>query len=84
VTSGGLSSSIVHPREVFQRAILQGAAAIILCHNHPSGSTEPSQDDIKVTNKLVQAGKIVGIEVLDHIIIGDSSFRSMKQHDDIF
>lgn len=79
VTTGGLSSSIVHPREVFQRAILQGAAAIILCHNHPSGIPEPSRDDINITKKLINAGNIIGIDVLDHIIIGENRHLSMKE-----
>lgn len=83
VSVGGLTASIVHPREVFQRAILQSASSIILCHNHPSGITKPSRDDIKITNKLIEAGKILGIDVLDHIIIGDNCYRSMKEEGDI-
>ena len=79
VTTGGLSSSIAHPREVFQRAILQGAASIIIAHNHPSGVPEPSADDIKITKKLVDAGDIIGIEVLDHVVIGDNVHTSMRE-----
>lgn len=71
VSVGGLSSSIVHPRETFKPAIVIGAASIILCHNHPSGDTSPSRDDIEITRRLVEGGKILGIEVLDHVIIGD-------------
>lgn len=70
VSMGGLNSSLVHPREVFRPAILQGACSIILVHNHPSGDTTPSNEDIKLTLKFEKAGKIIGIEVLDHIIIG--------------
>lgn len=70
VSIGTLDASLVHPREVFKPAILTNAAAIILAHNHPSGHPEPSEDDIKVTRKLKEAGEILGIDVLDHIIIG--------------
>ena len=78
VSVGGLHSSIVHPREVFKPAIVIGAASIILCHNHPSGDTTPSKEDLEVTNLLIEAGKIIGIEILDHVIIGDDSFCSLK------
>ena len=78
VSIGSLSSSIVHPREVFKPAIVIGAASIILCHNHPSGDTTPSKEDLEVTNRLIEAGKIMGIEILDHVIIGDDSFCSLK------
>lgn len=78
VSRGALNSSIVHPREVFKPAVLHNAAAIICFHNHPSGDTEPSKDDIEVTKRLVEAGKIMGIEVLDHIIIGDDKYTSLK------
>lgn len=73
VSIGSLSVSVVTPREVFKTAILTNAAAIILGHNHPSGDTSPSREDIAVTKRLVKAGKIMGIKVLDHIIIGDMS-----------
>lgn len=79
VSKGGLSSSIVHPREVFKEAIKHSSAAIILVHNHPSGIPEPSRDDISITKRLVDSGKIIGIDVLDHIIIGDGIFTSMKE-----
>ena len=68
---GGLAASIVEPREVFRAALFSNAAAIILCHNHPSGNPEPSREDIRVTKQLVEAGKIMGIPVHDHVIIGD-------------
>lgn len=76
---GSLNASIVHPREVMKSAILSNAASIIVGHNHPSGKTEPSRDDIEVTKRLVEAGKIIGIEVLDHIIVGEGTFTSLKE-----
>ena len=79
ISIGSLSSSIVHPREVFKKAIEKSAAAIILAHNHPSGDPEPSKEDIKVTQRVAEAGKILGIDVLDHIIIGDGKFKSLKE-----
>ncbi len=79
VSIGSLSASIVHPREVFQVAVYHSAASIILAHNHPSGDVTPSQDDIELTRRLVSAGEIMGIEVLDHIIISTSDFLSMKE-----
>jgi len=78
ISIGGLHSSIVHPREVFKTAVKKSAASIILVHNHPSGDPTPSVDDIEVTRRLVQAGEIMGIEVLDHIIIGEGTYYSMK------
>ncbi len=71
VAIGSLSATIVHPREVFKPAILANAAAVILAHNHPSGDPTPSPEDKATTRKLVEAGKILGIQVLDHIIVGD-------------
>ena len=71
ISHGNVNSSIVTPREVFQKALLANAVSIILLHNHPSGDSTPSNEDIKATKRLVEAGKIVGVEVLDHIIIGD-------------
>lgn len=79
ISKGGLTTSIVHPREVFREAINYSSAAIILVHNHPSGVPEPSREDIKITKSLIDSGKIIGIEVLDHIIIGDGVFTSMKE-----
>ncbi len=78
VSIGGLHSSIVHPREVFKPAILTSSASVILIHNHPSGDPTPSREDIEVTNRLIEAGKILGIEVLDHIIIGVGNYASLK------
>ena len=78
VTIGVLDSTLVHPRDIYQRAILQNAAGIILAHNHTSQDTEPSEDDIKMTNRLVEAGEIIGIELYDHIIIGNG-YLSMRE-----
>ena len=79
ISVGSLDSSIVHPREVFKEAISASAASVIFVHNHPSGDTEASEDDIELTKRLAQAGEIVGIDVLDHIIIGGKSFSSLKR-----
>lgn len=76
---GSLNASIVHPREVFRAAIKRGSASIICVHNHPSGDPHPSPEDIEMTNRLIEAGQIIGIEVLDHIIIGDLKFVSLKE-----
>lgn len=76
---GSINASIVHPREVMKTAILSNAASIICCHPHPSGDPTPSSEDIDVTERLVEVGKIVGIELLDHIIIGDGKFISLKE-----
>ena len=78
ITKGIANQSLVHPREVFRTAISQGAVSIVMVHNHPSGNPEPSEDDIKLTERLAQAGDIVGIDVLDHIIIGDDNYLSLK------
>ncbi|MEW6557551.1 MAG: DNA repair protein RadC [Elusimicrobiota bacterium] len=78
VSIGTLSASLVHPREVFKPAIEYSAASVIFVHNHPSGDTTPSEDDIKLTKRLVSAAAILGIEVLDHIIISKMNFVSMK------
>ena len=73
VSRGSLNASIVHPREVFKRALLQNANSIILLHNHPSGDPKPSQEDVDITNRLIESGDLLGIRVLDHIIIGDEN-----------
>ncbi|WP_270452695.1 RadC family protein [Halonatronomonas betaini] len=79
ISKGGLAKSIVHPREVFKTAIRASAAGIILGHNHPSGNTTASSEDINITNKLIEAGNIIGIKVIDHLIIGDNSYLSMRE-----
>jgi DNA repair protein RadC len=76
---GSLSASIVHPRECFKPAILSNAASILVGHNHPSGICDPSREDIDVTKRLIDAGNIIGIEVIDHIIVGDNCFVSLKE-----
>jgi DNA repair protein RadC len=78
ISIGTLNASLVHPREVFKDAIVHSAASVVLAHNHPSGDPEPSEDDLKITKKLVESGKILGIEVLDHIIIGKNDYYSFK------
>ena len=75
---GTLNQSLVHPREVFADAILDRAAGVICVHNHPSGNIQPSREDIAVTKKLVEAGKIIGIRIMDHIIIGKASYFSFQ------
>lgn len=79
VSIGGLHSSIVHPREVFKTAVKKSSASIILVHNHPSGDPAPSTEDIEVSKRLIEAGKIMGIEVLDHVIIGENKYCSLKE-----
>lgn len=79
ISHGNVNSSIVGTREVFQKALLANAVSIFLMHNHPSGDTTPSREDIKVTERLVEAGKLIGVQVLDHIIIGRPGFTSLKE-----
>ncbi|WP_409370532.1 RadC family protein [Lysinibacillus sp. 38-6] len=76
---GGLNASIVHPREIFREAVKRSAASIICAHNHPSGVPTPSPEDIEVTKRIQEAGFIIGIELLDHVIIGDHQFISLKE-----
>ena len=79
ISVGSLDSSIVHPREVFKEAISSSAAAVIFVHNHPSGDTLASEDDIQLTKRLSEVGELLGIDVLDHVIIGGREFKSMKR-----
>ena len=79
VSIGDLSSSIVHPREVYKDAVLASAASIIIAHNHPSGDPTPSAEDVAVTKRLIQSGEIMGIDLLDHIVLGDGTFVSLKE-----
>ena len=79
VSIGSLNSSTVHPRECFKEAIRRNANTIILLHNHPSGDPTPSREDIDITKRLIEGGKILGIEVLDHVIIGDKRYVSLKE-----
>lgn len=76
---GSLNSTIVHPREVFRAAIQRSSSAVICVHNHPSGDPTPSREDIEMTARLMDAGKIIGIDVLDHVIIGDQTYVSLKE-----
>lgn len=79
VSEGTLTNSLIHPREAFRDAIREAAASVIFVHNHPSGDPSPSREDISTTERLVKAGEIVGIKVLDHVIIGDGAFSSMME-----
>jgi len=78
VSMGSLDTSVVHPREVFKEAVAASAASVIFAHNHPSGDPEPSKEDVELTRRLVKSGEIVGIEVLDHIIVCDKGYLSLK------
>ncbi len=78
VSVGSLNASIVHPREVFKPAVIAAAATIVLCHNHPSGDPEPSEEDLTITKRLVEAGELLGISVLDHIIIASRGVVSLR------
>ena len=81
ITLGLLDASLVHPREVFRTAIQDGAAAILVSHNHPSGDPTPSAEDIRITRQLVEAGKVLDVQVLDHVVIGrgETPFTSLRE-----
>ncbi len=79
ISVGTLNASIVHPREVFGRALEIPAASVVVVHNHPSGETDPSEDDLAVTARLVEAGEVLGIQLLDHVIVANGSFTSLKE-----
>lgn len=79
ISVGTINASIVHPREVYAPAIQHRATALIACHNHPSGFTDPSEDDIEITKRLMKVGDLVGIELLDHVIVGKDSHVSMRE-----
>jgi DNA repair proteins len=76
---GSLNASIVHPREVFRAAIRRSSASILCAHNHPSGDPTPSPEDILLTKRLAEAGELIGIELLDHLVIGDNRYTSLKE-----
>lgn len=76
---GSLSSAIVHPREIYKVAIASSSSSILICHNHPSGDPSPSQEDINITKRLLESGKILGIDLVDHLIFGDGDFISLKE-----
>jgi DNA repair protein RadC len=80
---GTLDASIVHPREVFRAAASAGAAAIVLFHNHPSGDPSPSADDVALTKRMIRAGDLMGITVLDHIIVAESRYASLRERGDL-
>jgi len=79
VSVGSLDASVVHPREVFREATMVGAAAMVLFHNHPSGDPTPSHDDVALTERLMQAGELMGIYVIDHVIVAESRYHSMRE-----
>lgn len=80
ISIGSLNFTIVHPREVFHTAIREAASSLVLIHNHPTGDPQPSKEDLAVTKRLMEVGRVVGIEILDHIIIGDSCYYSFLEH----
>ena len=83
ISHGNVNSSIVGPREVFQKALLANAVSIIMLHNHPSGNPTPSREDIMVTERLVECGKLLGVDVLDHMIIAGSNYCSLRERGDM-
>ena len=84
ISVGSLDTSIVHPREVFREAVRRSSASVIFVHNHPSGDPAPSEEDIAATKRLMQAGELLGVQVLDHIVIGDNVFVSFKNKNILF
>lgn len=83
VSIGIVNSAIVHPREVFRRAIIEASSQLIIAHNHPSGDCSPSDEDITITKRLKTSGEIIGINLLDHIVFSTGSYYSLSQHGDI-
>jgi DNA repair protein RadC len=83
ISVGTVDASLVHPREVFRPAILDAASFVIVAHNHPSGDTNPSDEDLVITRRLATAGKILGISVLDHVVIGGDGYYSLQEHHQI-
>lgn len=79
VSMGTLNQTLTHPREIFRPAIMAAANSIFLCHNHPSGNSTPSVEDVSITKRLTEAGQLLGIQVLDHIILGNDNFTSLRQ-----
>ncbi len=79
VSRGSIDTSIVHPREIFKRALTNNATSIVVAHNHPSGDPNPSKEDINITNRLKECGKLLGINLIDHIILGDEKYVSLKE-----
>lgn len=83
ISHGDLTSSVAHPREIYKRALLNNAYAIIVVHNHPSGDPYPSTTDLETTKRLCDAGNILGVPLVDHVIIGNGSYYSMAEHNDL-
>ena len=83
ISRGSLNASIIHPRDVFQRAILVNAASVILVHNHPSGDPTPSPEDVALTKKLVEAGRVMDITILDHVICGEGKYASLRERGEL-
>ncbi|MEM7306039.1 MAG: DNA repair protein RadC [Planctomycetota bacterium] len=83
VSEGTLTSSLVHPREVFRAAVREAAAAVVVAHNHPSGDPEPSREDLEVTRRLADAGRLLGIPLLDHVVVGQGCFVSLRDRLDL-
>lgn len=83
VSIGNLNAALVHPRETFKGAIVKGAYGIIAFHNHPTGTSSASPEDIRITQRLIEAGVLIGIELLDHVVIGEGNYYSLKEHGDI-
>ncbi len=83
ISQGTLTASLVHPREVFRPAVQAAAAAIVLVHNHPSGDPTPSPEDLEVTRRLVSAGEVIGIRVVDHVVVADRGFHSFQESGEI-
>jgi DNA repair protein RadC len=82
VSVGSLTASVVHPREVYKLAVINNSASVAFLHNHPSGNSAPSNEDIQVTRQLIEAGKVLGIRVLDHVIVGDETSYSLSENND--
>ncbi|MBA7694037.1 hypothetical protein ES703_102638 [subsurface metagenome] len=80
VSIGSVNSAILSPREIFKGALLANAVSIILCHNHPSGDLSPSEEDIKITKRLIEVGELLGVKVLDHLIVSDQGYRTLRDH----
>ena len=83
ISKGTLTASLVHPREVFRSAIRAAAAGIVLVHNHPSGDPSPSREDLSVTRRLMDAGKVVGIPIIDHVVVAEHGFHSFQENGDM-
>ena len=80
VSLGSINASIITPRDVFKSAILANAVSVILCHNHPSGDLTPSMQDIEITKHLIEAGELIGVKVLDHLVVSDKGYRSLRDY----